>query len=500
MSLTVVPFFRPAPRPRDWNNQELAEFYRVEASMIRAGMSVVTDRGLSDEGDPWFVFCRTDNEEIIVHFARIEGEYVVASPAFDECVRGNDFRPLIERLIERHPIVIARPKEGARLSIHPAALLVALVTTCFFKLGQSDAVAAEARTAKVAPPSTAGTGDARDGGGAIFTGQEATAVLTAIAAALTWTQPAIADTSADAPGLGAAAGAETGAVARIAPNGIEMVDLESASSALHHALTPSAANLDAWTEDGAPNPFLASLQTASAHAANLRSISLTALDGDGPVNAETMISGHAGCAATAATLNPHASVVTTPAPQAGETVAPASEAPNANSSAAPASAANQEIASLLGASAQSHLVTTLSADEQKLVAAAPSPATSVVVASEATPASTASASPTSSAATAPAAAASEDGRAPAEATPAPKPAAPATATLTDVNQAILHFTAQHPDFQITRLASEIIIFDSHLTLSNAASATQELFTFQDGSSIFLIGLPGAPDHGVASWL
>ncbi|WP_264583434.1 hypothetical protein [Rhodoblastus acidophilus] len=493
MNFTVVPFFRPAPRPRDWNNQELAEFYRVEASMIRGGMSVVTDRGLSDEGDPWFVFCRADNEEIIVHFARIDGEYVVASPAFDECVRGNDFRPLIESLIERHPIVIARPKDGARLSIHPAALLVALVTTCFFKLGQTDAVAAEAKVAKVAPPSAAAPApaDARDGGGAtILNGREATAVLTAIAAAVTWAQPALAETSFDAPWLGAASGAALGGDAHIGLSEIETVDLESASSAPHHTLALSTASADAWTEAGAQNPFQASLHVASAHSSNLRLMSLVKLDADGPVNAETMALSHNSSAATASTLNPHSSVVTTPAPLAGEPVAPASDVSSANASSTPASSANQEIASLLGASAQSHLVTTLSADEQQLVTSAPSPATSVVVTSEAAP-------PTSSP---PPPAAPESAHAPADATEAPKPTAPATATLTDVNQAILHFTALHPDFQITRLSSEIIIFDSHLTVSNAASATQEFFTFQDGSSIFLIGLPAAPAHGEASWL
>ena len=46
---------------------------------MQSGLSVTTDRGISDEGDPWFVFCREDNDEVIAHFARIDCEYVVAS-------------------------------------------------------------------------------------------------------------------------------------------------------------------------------------------------------------------------------------------------------------------------------------------------------------------------------------------------------------------------------------------------------------------------------------
>ena len=59
MSLNTVSFFNftAASRSRDWTQQELAEFYRVEASLVRANIEIETDRGRSDEGDPWFVFC-----------------------------------------------------------------------------------------------------------------------------------------------------------------------------------------------------------------------------------------------------------------------------------------------------------------------------------------------------------------------------------------------------------------------------------------------------------
>ena len=75
MSGPVVSFFHwqdsIQPRLRDWTAQELAEFYRVEAALVTSGMRVESERGLSDEGDPWFIFCRSEDKEVIAHFARI---------------------------------------------------------------------------------------------------------------------------------------------------------------------------------------------------------------------------------------------------------------------------------------------------------------------------------------------------------------------------------------------------------------------------------------------
>ena len=113
MSVKVVSFFdfKSASWSDDWSDQELAEFYRVEASLIRANIPIETDRGRSDEGDPWFVFCNANTGEIIVHFARFDGTYLVASPALDGCARGRDFRALIEAQLASHPLVI--PKAAA---------------------------------------------------------------------------------------------------------------------------------------------------------------------------------------------------------------------------------------------------------------------------------------------------------------------------------------------------------------------------------------------------
>ncbi len=125
----VIPFLRPASaRPGTWSQQELAEFYRVEAALLRAGIGIAGEHGVSDEGEPWFVFCRPDGDAIM-HFARIDGSYVIASEVLDHPVRGSDFRALIDQIARMHPELLPIPAvgTGTKLMAHPAALLAALV-------------------------------------------------------------------------------------------------------------------------------------------------------------------------------------------------------------------------------------------------------------------------------------------------------------------------------------------------------------------------------------
>lgn len=146
MAAQVLSFFQRSPRyapsrapaPADWSQQELAEFYRVEAALVRAGIRVGTDRGLSDENEPWFVFYRTDDGEVVIHFARIDGEYLIAGPAYEEIARGFDFTAMVRNMVARHPL-IRRSDRGDNIAIHPAALLVAVVGTAFFKTGEARA-------------------------------------------------------------------------------------------------------------------------------------------------------------------------------------------------------------------------------------------------------------------------------------------------------------------------------------------------------------------------
>ncbi|MGQ3674127.1 hypothetical protein ACT6QH_01300 [Xanthobacter sp. TB0139] len=142
----IVSLFRTRPANRDWNNQELAEFYRVESALLSVGFRVDTDRGLTDEGEPWFIFADANSGDVIVHCARTDGAYLIASAAFDHVLRGPDFRTLVETFLERNPLVLPpadTPEKKSNVRLHPSALLVALIATAFFKLSATDAEAAE---------------------------------------------------------------------------------------------------------------------------------------------------------------------------------------------------------------------------------------------------------------------------------------------------------------------------------------------------------------------
>ena len=138
----VLSFLRAASERGDWSQRELEEFYRVEDALTKTGVGISTDRGLTDEGEPWFVFFRQDNEEVIVHFARIGGEYVVASNFTEAVFRGRNFQTLVRELLDSHPYVL--PKQHSSRStvfLHPATLLAALVVTGYVNSSELNASA-----------------------------------------------------------------------------------------------------------------------------------------------------------------------------------------------------------------------------------------------------------------------------------------------------------------------------------------------------------------------
>ncbi|SPJ25493.1 hypothetical protein [Palleronia abyssalis] len=140
-----------APRlpDQDWTNQELADLYRVKYLLEQADIATETERGTSDEGDPWFIFMRPDGE-VFIHFCRIDAIYYLDSPSLETAIRGADFRALVAdytRKImgartdghERHGNVVSLRAGGGQISLHPAAMLAALVWSLV--LGAEDLVA-----------------------------------------------------------------------------------------------------------------------------------------------------------------------------------------------------------------------------------------------------------------------------------------------------------------------------------------------------------------------
>ncbi|MGO8834999.1 MAG: hypothetical protein ACLQE9_19560 [Roseiarcus sp.] len=108
-----------------WTNDELAELYRVEHALNQAAIAVETDRGVSDEGDPWFVFCHPDGQ-VVVHIVRMDGLYHLFCATLPQPLAGPSFAALTKAYVATIP----RPQASTRTGVvvaHPSALLSLLV-------------------------------------------------------------------------------------------------------------------------------------------------------------------------------------------------------------------------------------------------------------------------------------------------------------------------------------------------------------------------------------
>lgn len=88
-------------RQRGWSKHELALFHRAVGLLWEAGVSVETDGGVTDEGEPWFVFCDAESGDVVGHFARVNGAYVGCAPSFNAALTGRNLADLMERFLQR---------------------------------------------------------------------------------------------------------------------------------------------------------------------------------------------------------------------------------------------------------------------------------------------------------------------------------------------------------------------------------------------------------------
>ena len=119
------------PRKGFWNNQDIADFYRAVDILKRAGLNTEVDSGVTDEGDPWFVFMKPENGEVIAHFAQIDGHFIAVSSLNQEVYKGREIRSIVDQMLERHPMLLPQNKNSGRLMLHPTAALSAFLAAAF---------------------------------------------------------------------------------------------------------------------------------------------------------------------------------------------------------------------------------------------------------------------------------------------------------------------------------------------------------------------------------
>ncbi len=135
VSISALALDRAAPAIRDWTNQEMADLARVQFLLSRAGVPLETDRGLTDEGDPWFVFCDAQGE-VFVHICRMGMTYLLDSPSLEAPLRGSNFEALVKGFIDRATAKVAALNvvpldKGNKVFLHPSVMLAALIWSLF---------------------------------------------------------------------------------------------------------------------------------------------------------------------------------------------------------------------------------------------------------------------------------------------------------------------------------------------------------------------------------
>jgi hypothetical protein len=150
MGGNVLPWVARPSSVRGWTNDELAELYRVENSLVQAGLVVATERGLTDEGEPWFVFCNADGN-VVVHVARINGVYLLDCASLTAPLTGLSFEAIAKAFVATvAKTQIAWPT--GRVVAHPSALLSLLVAAAMVAADGVLHHSAHAAELIVAPP------------------------------------------------------------------------------------------------------------------------------------------------------------------------------------------------------------------------------------------------------------------------------------------------------------------------------------------------------------
>jgi hypothetical protein len=153
-----------------WSNQELANLYRAQRILTLTGISIDVDHGITDEGDPWFIFMDSQ-DEVFAHFSHFDGLYMVSSLVQEKPIKGRSLQDLISQFSELAKPATADAGAGQNIVsivgrnsnvvlIHPAAALAALVWSIY--LMSDGLVAAATMMTEEASEDNANTGVSTD--------------------------------------------------------------------------------------------------------------------------------------------------------------------------------------------------------------------------------------------------------------------------------------------------------------------------------------------------
>lgn len=136
----VVPFTPRLNAGGGWTAAERARLSELADRLAADGVKVEVVYGVTDEGDPWCVI-KDDQEEVLIHVARINGQFVVHDASADAIQEGETLWAACDRLLGddwregREDVVVS-------LSARQMQTFIALVVAAAFIHQADDAEAA----------------------------------------------------------------------------------------------------------------------------------------------------------------------------------------------------------------------------------------------------------------------------------------------------------------------------------------------------------------------
>ena len=100
MRESVVDFIDVRSRRGDWTSDDLAQLHRAASALRHPGRPLEADGGMTDEGEPWFAVYYAQSGEVLAHFARIDGSYIVCALFLKGSLRGRVLCELIGRFLD----------------------------------------------------------------------------------------------------------------------------------------------------------------------------------------------------------------------------------------------------------------------------------------------------------------------------------------------------------------------------------------------------------------
>ncbi len=133
--MTLLSFTRRAPKAptsTNWSQQELAEIYRVLHLLQQNGLGVDMDRGTTDKGEPWCVFYDPQGDDVFLHLARIDADFVLVSAPLKIHVKAPRFREAIDQFEKEISSQFERTRQrSGKVVSHPSAQLLFSLVAVF---------------------------------------------------------------------------------------------------------------------------------------------------------------------------------------------------------------------------------------------------------------------------------------------------------------------------------------------------------------------------------